>query len=129
MARLIKRYKDQTNDLVIEVQERAKVEEKCRVIFESNLSAIVIIESDSKISMVNEAFCQMTGFTKQEVIGKNWTQQIHPEDNDRLLEYNKQRLINPTYAPEKYKFRFTKKDGEIRQVLMSVALIQREDKI
>jgi PAS domain S-box-containing protein len=129
MARLIKRYKEQTNDLVIEVQERVKVEEKCRVIFGANLSAIAVIEADTKISVVNEAFCQISGYTKEDIIGKSWMDLVHSDDKGRMMEYRNRRVNNPTDAPEKYEFRFIRKDGAIRTGLISVALVEREDKI
>ena len=51
-------------------------EEKFRTIFENNSAATALIESDWTFSMVNDAYCQMTGFTKQEVVGMSLTQII-----------------------------------------------------
>lgn len=98
-------------------------EDKFRTIFESNSAAMAIIEPDTTISMVNDAYCQMSGYKKEEVIGMSWTEQIPPEDLERMKEYNRRRLINPKDAPDKYEFTFYRKDGEIRHALMSVALI------
>jgi PAS domain S-box-containing protein len=104
-------------------------EEKFRTLFVNNSSAIAIIEPDTTISMVNDAYCQMSGYTEQEVIGMSWTKQIPPDDLERLQEYNRRRLINPQDAPEKYEFSFFGKSGEIKHALMSVSLIPSMRKI
>ena len=112
------------------VEEALRVsEEYFRAIFESNSAAIAIIEQDTTISMVNEAYCQMSGYTKQEIIGMSWTQQIPSEDLGRLKEYNKQRLNDPGNAPDRYEFKFYHRNSDIRYGLMSVGLIKSSGKI
>jgi PAS domain S-box-containing protein len=128
---------EETNTtLVAEIKERKRMEEKLReseekfrVIFENNSSAIAIIEPDTVITMVNDAFCQMIGYTKEEAIGMSWTQRVPPEDLDRLKEFNRQLFANPLDVPEKYEIKFYRKNGELRQAWMSVALIQSGRKI
>ncbi len=104
-------------------------EEQYRAIFENNSAAMAIIETDTTVSMVNEAYCQMSGFTAEEVIGTSWTQQIPQQDLERLKEYNRRRLINPHDAPDKYEFTFFHKSGEIKHSLMSVSMLQSNGKI
>jgi PAS domain S-box-containing protein len=98
-------------------------DENFRSMFENNSVAIAIIEPDSTISMVNEEYCKVSGYIKQEVIGMSWTQQIPSEDLERLKEFNRRRLINPEDAPDKYEFTFYHKNGEIRHALMSVNML------
>jgi PAS domain S-box-containing protein len=90
---------------------------------------MAIVELDSSISMVNYAYCQLSGYSKDEAVGMNWTQQIPPDELDRLKEYNYRRLIDPQDPPDKYEFKFYKKGGEIRYALMSAAVLQRGKKI
>jgi PAS domain S-box-containing protein len=104
-------------------------EEKFRVIFENNSAAIAVIELDTTISMVNDAYCEMCGYTRQEVIGTSWTQQIPPDDLERLKEYYRRALSNPKDAPDKFDFKFYRKDGELRCGLMSVSFIHTIRKI
>jgi PAS domain S-box-containing protein len=98
-------------------------ENKFRSIFENNASAISIINTDTTISMVNDAYCQISGYTKDEVVGMSWTAQIPPGDLERLQAYNRKRLKNPAAAPDKYEFTFYKKNGELRHALMSVSMM------
>ena len=109
--------------------ESRENEENFRSIFENNSVAIAIIERDSTISMVNEEYCKLSGYTKQEVSGMSWTQQIPPEELKRLKEYTRRRLINPTNAPDKYEFKYYHKNGEVRNALISVTMIQSDRQI
>ena len=98
-------------------------EEYFRLIFENNSAAMALIEPDTTISMVNEEYCKLSGYTKQEVVGISWTQQIPPRDLERLKEYNRLRMINPKDAPDKYEFTFCRKSGEIRHSMMSITML------
>ena len=104
-------------------------EEKFRLIFENTSAGITIIEPDSTFSMVNDAYCKMIGFTKEELIGSSWTTQIPPNDLTRMKEYNRRRLIDPNDAPNKYEFTFYHKDGSILHGLLSVSVLQNSKKM
>ena len=101
-------------------------EENFRSIFENNSAAMALIEPDKTISMVNEEYCKISGYTKQEVIGMSWTQQIPPQDLERLKEYNRRRMIDPKDAPDKYEFTFYQKDGNIKHALMSLTMLSNQ---
>ncbi|MCE1190242.1 MAG: PAS domain-containing sensor histidine kinase [Ignavibacteria bacterium] len=104
-------------------------EELFRSIFEHNSAAIGIYEFDSLISMVNEAYCRVCGFTREEVVGTSWIAQIPPDELERLMDYNRQRLTNPATAPTEYEFGFYHKSGEIKYVLASIATNTKLKKI
>lgn len=111
-------------------EEALKIsEEKFRAIFKNNSAAIAIMEADTSISMVNDAYCKMGGYTEDEVVGISWTTQIYPDDLERLKEYNRKRLMNPNDAPDNYEFRFYRKDGQLRYGLISVSVIESLRKI
>lgn len=97
-----------------------KSEERFRTIFENNTSATLILETDTTVSMVNDAYCKMTGYTQEEVVGKSWTLLIPDFELERLSEYNRLRLQNSPDIPDNYEFQFMKKNGEIRFGIMSV---------
>jgi PAS domain S-box-containing protein len=119
-----------------DITERKRVEEALheseemfRTIFENNSAAMAIIERDTTISKVNKEYCNLGLFEEKDVIGISWTSHIPPEDLGRLLEYNRNRLIDPKSAPDKYEFMFYRKDGKIRHCLMSVAMIPTSQQI
>jgi len=104
-------------------------EEKFRVIFEYNSAAIAIIEADTTISMVNDAYCQMVGYSREQVTGMSWTRMIPEEDLEQLMEYNRLRILHPDRTPDKYEFRFYTREGNLRYGLMSLAIIKSSKQI
>jgi len=116
-------------ELEVKNRELRESEEYFRAIFEDNATAIAIIEPDTTITFVNAAYCQMTGYTRQDVVGKSWTQFIPPEECERLKEYNRRRILNPKDAPERYELRFCHSNGEIRNAQASVSIMRISQKI
>ncbi|HNW50289.1 MAG TPA: PAS domain S-box protein, partial [Prolixibacteraceae bacterium] len=99
-----------------------------RAIFENNSAAIAIIEADMTVSMVNNAFCEMCGYSEEELIGTKWTERIPPEEAKRMKEYNQQRFIDSANVPNKYEFTFFTKSGELRHGLVSVSILKSNNK-
>ncbi len=95
-------------------------EDRFRIIFENNSSAVIIIEMDSTVSMANKSFCEMLGFTPDEIIGQSWTNLVPESEKKRLMELNRQRILNMPDLPNNYEFHFVRKTGEVRVGLMSV---------
>jgi diguanylate cyclase (GGDEF)-like protein/PAS domain S-box-containing protein len=59
---------------VRDISDRKKNEERIRLaakVFESKSEGIVITDVEGTILHVNDAFCQITGYTREEVIGRN----------------------------------------------------------
>lgn len=99
-------------------------EEKYRTIFESTGTMMVIIEEDTTISLVNEEFEKVSGYTKEEVEGKkSWAEFVAEEDLARLAEYHRLRRIDPQTVPRNYEARFIDRQGSVKDCLVTVALI------
>ena len=104
-------------------------EERLSTIFKNNVSAILIVEKDTSISLVNDAYCKLTGYTQEEMVGKSWTTLVPENELKRLSEYNRLRFMQTPGIPDIYEFQFLKKDGEIRIGIMSVFFDQQMDQI
>lgn len=104
-------------------------EQKFKAIFENNSAAIAIYEHDTTIIMVNETYCRLTGYTREEVIGTSWTTQITADDLDRMKEYSRLRKIDPALAPDNYEFKFYRKDGSIRHCYVSISVLEQTNQI
>jgi len=104
-------------------------EEKFKAIFENNASAIAIVEPDTTISMVNDAYCELTGYTRAETIGMSWTKLIPQDDLPRMKEFNRKRLIDPKSVPSKYEFTYFNKKEEVRNVLLSISFNEKNKKM
>jgi len=73
-ARLYSDTKEYASKLETEISERLQAEEQLRLqgaALESAANSIMITDAKGKIIWVNPAFSQMTGYSSEEVIGKN----------------------------------------------------------
>ena len=100
-------------------------EARYRTIFENTGIAFMLIEEDMTISLINEEVEKTFGFYKEEVEGKKkWTEFVASEDDmKRMKMYHQIRRENPESAPKEYEFHATRKDGNIRNVLVTVSMI------
>jgi len=99
-------------------------ETRYQSIFESTGTGMLIEEEDMTITFVNAEFEKITGYTRQEIEGKRkWTEFIHESDLERMIRQHKLRRINHNLTEKSYEFRFVRKDGEIRDIFLTVDLI------
>jgi PAS domain S-box-containing protein len=99
-------------------------EKAYRTIFEHTGSATIQVEEDTTISMVNNTFEMLTGYNRQEIEGiRKWTEFVVKEDLDRMVEFHQERRKAGERPPEQYEFRLITKQGEIRNILLSVGII------
>lgn len=104
-------------------------EEKYRVVFETTGSPTIIVDEDTTISLVNNKFVEMFGLSKDEIEGKkSWVEYIVPSDLKRMLDYHKIRRINPDEPPITYEFSCFDKDGNVRNMISTVAMIPGTNK-
>lgn len=96
---------------------------KYRTIFEHTGTAIVIIEEDTTLSLVNTEFERLSGFKKEDVENKiKWTDLVFKDDIKVMDEYHKLRRVDPNLVPESYEFRFVDKYNNIKNVLVNVVI-------
>lgn len=91
--------------------------------FENTGTATIIIEEDTTISMLNVEFEMVTGYSREEIVGRSWTHYVAEEDIARLLKYHHERRKDPESAPRNYEFRIITKTGELRDIFMTIAVI------
>jgi PAS domain S-box-containing protein len=117
--------------IIYDITERKKAEEalqesenKYRTIFENTGTAIGIVEEDTTISLVNAEFANLSGCSKEEIEEKKkWTEFIAEEYLETMKEYHRLRRMDPNAAPTKYESQIIDKQGNHRDVLISVATI------
>ena len=114
-----------------DISERKKAEEELKkseayykTIFENTGTASVIVEEDSTISLVNAEFENLGGYPKEEVENKKKWQEFVSDDYIQIMdEYHNLRRINPEITPRNYEFKFIDKYGNVKDVLMTIAII------
>lgn len=95
-----------------------------QTIFENTSAATIIVEENMLISLVNIEFSALTGYPKEEIEGKmKWTEFFAQEDRLQMEEYHSLRRINPAYAPRNYEAKLVARDGAIRYVYLTVAML------
>jgi PAS domain S-box-containing protein len=101
------------------------VQERFRMTFEQAAVGIAHVAPDGRFMRINQKFCEIVGFTKEEMLARTFQEITHPEDLDLDLNYVQQLLDKEieTYSMEK---RYFRKDKIIIWVNLTVSLV-RED--
>ncbi len=103
--------------------------ERYRSVFENTGTATIIIESDTTVSLANERFASLTGYSKEDIEGKmQWPVLIAKKaDRDRMLEYHTARRLSADNIPIEYEFTLRDKDGNLKEVFLRVDMITDSD--
>lgn len=105
-------------------EELIKSEEKYRTTFENTGTGTIIAEDDGVISLVNDEFCKIAGYEKEEIEGKmNLREFISKNDWERIYSYHSIRRSSPDEAPHTYEYKFQDRWGNIKIVINSAAMI------
>ncbi|MEA1961695.1 MAG: HD domain-containing phosphohydrolase [Bacillota bacterium] len=97
-------------------------------IFEHIGIATAILEEDFTIAIVNTEFERITGYSRDEVITKNWKELVVQDDFSTLI--NAQCFKNfASSIPNNYEIQFIDKHGNIRDILMIISSIAGSNKI
>ncbi|MEM6684224.1 MAG: PAS domain S-box protein [Bacteroidota bacterium] len=111
-------YRDVTLNRQYSKSLEAQKEKYSSIIANMNLG-LVEVDNEDKILMVNHSFCEMSGYSEDELIGKEGGK-LFPvlEEQNIIAEENKKRLEGESNS---YEIQATTKDGQIRNWLISGA--------
>lgn len=99
-----------------------------RTIFENTGAATLIFNKQGIITMINTELERIFGYSKEEVVNKmNWMEFVPSDKFPMMMEYHKQREIDPETAPSTYETEFTTKSGEILTTQITVDKIPNSD--
>lgn len=118
-------------NIVTDITERKMMEEKMQAsedkystLVEKGNDGIIIIQ-DFVLKFVNSRMIELTGLTKEEVIGKPFYDYVSPEYKEMLTERVKKRLKGEA-VPRKYEIDILSKDGSTIPVEINASLIEYE---
>ena len=97
---------------------RAEVEQRFRLAFEDNTAPMFFTNLEDRVTAVNDAFCQMIGRTREEVLGHDSRSFTHPED-EGITEESHRRMIAGEVDQVRYTKRYLHVDGRIIVVEVS----------
>ncbi|PIU56596.1 MAG: hypothetical protein COS88_02670 [Chloroflexi bacterium CG07_land_8_20_14_0_80_51_10] len=108
-----------------DISERRRQEELVRKVFENAQVGIFIVQ-DGKFKYVNAEFEDLTGYTKEEVLGRPSLDLVHPEDREKVRE-NAIKMLKEERT-RSYEYRSVRKDGQIVWVMERVTSIEHQGK-
>jgi len=113
-----------------DITEERRVEEALResealyrTIFNSTGTTLAIAEEDTTLAIVNDEAENLLGLQRSEMEGRSWTEFIHPDDVGWVEEYHRRRMDEADDVPSRYSTRFVDADGNIKHVVVTVAMI------
>ena len=93
------------------------VDEYFHAVFDHAPVATVIIDEDSTVSLVNDRFEELGGYTREEVEGKKkWMEFVSSDDTEKLEKYHSEFLRPGGWAPSQYSVTFIGRDGSMRDM-------------
>ena len=107
-------------------EELRESERRFRGAFEQSASGIAHISLDGVCQLINQRFCDMLGYSKEEMFGKTFRDITYPDDLEASLGYLRQALAGEFeyYSMEK---RYFCRDQSVIWVNLSVALQKGEE--
>jgi len=101
-------------------------EERFRTIFEKSRDAICVIDEEGHYLMVNEAMCELTGVSREELLKAHYSAYMGVDTYDLMEEYWSRRKRKEVTL-SRYEFEPIRPDGDIRIVENVPAVIQLPD--
>ncbi len=96
-----------------------------RAYFERSMVGMAATSASKGMLEVNDALCKMLGYSKEELMGKTWTELTHRDD----LEVNEDlfgRVLRGALEEYELDKRFVRKDGEIVYVHIAVRAVRND---
>lgn len=112
-------------DALLESQNRLKEsEKKFRQLVESANEGILMMSCDYNISYVNNYFCNLVGYTRDEIYGKSLLSFLYEKDVNQFSKFLEEVIKEKTI---KHEIKLIKKDGCIVYANIAISVIYEKD--
>ena len=101
-------------------------ENKYRILVE-NANELIAVAQDDTLKFLNAKVFDITGYDSKELINKNFSKFLHPDDRQRVMDYAKNRSQGKE-VPQYYTCRIIDKEGRIRWLRSSAVVINWDNK-
>ena len=107
-------------------EARRSSEARFRSYFDLPLVGMAMSSPEKGVTAANDRICEILGYTREELIGKNWADLTHPDDLVADVEQFERLLAGEikTYSTEK---RFIRKDGREIWTALSAGCVRKPD--
>ncbi len=100
-----------------------EAERRWRFLLENVRLVVVGLDGNGKVDYVNPYFLELSGYTQEEVIGKDWFENFIPRYQKQPLEKSFQELLEQNFHPH-YQNPILTKSGEERLIAWNNTLLQ-----
>jgi PAS domain S-box-containing protein len=112
--------------IMVDITERRRIEQELQTTFEYAAVGIVNASVEGKYLKVNKCMCEITGYSKEELLEKNFRDITHPDDlatdEDIMLKFLSGKIN--TFVVEK---RYIRKDNSIVWTKLSISGARNKD--
>ena len=96
-----------------------------RTILENSHAGIALIDDQTHFKYVNPVFAEITGYSREELVGESFLKVLAPESKDLVTKRYRQRQKGNKKIPTRYEFYILRKDGSRRLVELRSAVIDQ----
>ncbi|MDD5225238.1 MAG: PAS domain S-box protein [bacterium] len=109
-------------------EELASSEERYKSLVEGAETGIAKIDLEGKFLFVNQALCKLTGYREEEIIGRNFSEFLHPADREQIFQLFANSMASP---PESYldEYRILHKNGWEIYISTKPTLVYENEKL
>ncbi|OGD30442.1 MAG: hypothetical protein A2Y56_10865 [Candidatus Aminicenantes bacterium RBG_13_63_10] len=93
-------------------EELAKIELHYRTIIEETGAGVAAVDGRGFLIFVNRGLCRMIGYGREELLGRPFSDFLHPEDRDKIIRFLLEARANPQ-KKLRLDFRAVHKDGRM----------------
>jgi PAS domain S-box-containing protein len=119
------------NGVVSDITSRKQAEEalqeseaRFRELFTGAPVGIVLASPEGRFLQVNPAFCELLGYSEQELLRKTGTEVTHPDDLEGTVAIRRQMWNGEAPEIQGYEKRYLRKDGQVVWVAIRITLIR-----
>lgn len=112
-----------SSELIETEKELRESKNYYQTIFENTGAITIIIEADMRVSMANEKCAETLGISREELIGREWTEFIPEHLHILLKERHRLRRLEPKSVPNQYSIEVVCRQGQRRMGILEVAMI------
>ncbi|HNY10443.1 MAG TPA: PAS domain S-box protein [Candidatus Wallbacteria bacterium] len=102
-------------------------EERYKLLVENATDVIYTVSCTGAVTSINDAAEKVTGWKKDEIIGKQFTSLMHPDDVKYAFENHK--VHNNGLQPERTEFRFLCRSGEYKTAEFATAPLFKDGRV
>ncbi len=123
--RMVASFFDITEQKIIE-KELKESEERFRSTFEQAAVGIAHVAPDGGLIRINQRFCNIVGYTREELLERTFQDITHPDDVDRDVGFLR-RMISGDLNTHSIEKRYYRKDGTVVWVNLTTTLLRDQN--